>query len=674
MTLKPLFSKHYFMTQFKRYLPAAVLYTLVVFLAVPLALLIDSSKAFKHRSFVSIIIANPIMFFLLLIIPALLGLIYHYMFNVKYINHIYTLPLTRIQLYFTNLLVGYCILGIPLLINYSLVALLKLVIGSDFLPSIVSYGDILSIMLHYIFISWVIFTLSSSVATVCSSIFVHIVLIASLIALPPFIGALVDATLSTFLYGYPSTLSLLTRNIINYCPAYWLSTVIIPSGGYSDFTRSAFSLSLQYLQYALPIFLIAILVAISHNKQRHMENLHKWVSFKWVVNVLKFLACQLGSMTCLFFVIAISGNVYSSLLFIITGLGGGLIGHIIINMFLEKRLNILDSWKYFAGYSLFILIAFLTIQFNITGYKDYFPKDDEIEYVDIKLQTNNLGVSKHDPIKITSDEDIEALKKIHQFYLDYPEYHLSNIRFRETSRHFSTTIVYRLKNGKKIERHYNLNIPPEFSDLEELNNTYNQLIYNLSAIRRPLFQVPLMNNQEPADWSMELRGEKSTIKNLNSNYLEKLKESLAQEYSTMTLEQRLLHAKSRRISLCLNVVNPGTPDIFILSGLSRHYYYDQTLYITKYTPQTLAIIKENGYYDQLLYKADDFKSLMIYKRYKDDTPQEIVAEVTDINEIFDLYLNTRDDYYSYNSKAAFYYQFIFTTVTDERIYKETLNY
>ena len=154
------------------------------------------------------------------------------------------------------------------------------------------------------------------------------------------------------------------------------------------------------------------------------------------------------------------GTIYVKMLFneydinFLWYVGFALIGYVIAQMLLVKSFRILKYWKGFVGYVTILLLIVVGIKIDFIGFEKRVPDVENIEmavvdyYYSSKYFREDDVESNADVNILKEKSNIEKVTKLHQY--------LINNRLEDKEYTRTIQIGYKLKNGRFIEREYEI--------------------------------------------------------------------------------------------------------------------------------------------------------------------------------------------------------------------------
>ncbi len=410
---------------------------------------------------------------------------------------VHSLPLRRETLFMTNYLSGLFIVTFPLIFNTVIVLITQAVTGfSNLTHGLLWLG--VNLVLTFLLYSFAVFAGMFTGHMAAQAIFFFIF---NFLAL--FLESMINSVLSDFLFGFSSNESKFEA----WSPLYYIL------GLFSGFARGEGNVA------AVTGYMIAGLLfmvsAFFLYKKRHMEVATDVISFQVVKPIFKYSVSFCSSALLGSILVNILDIRHSLVPYILTYLVGGLIGYFSSEMLLRKTFKVFKAYKGFLVFALILSLLLCSIYFDFYGYESYVPQDREVELMaisdhsdpvlDIALWPETYDPNQHrymlnfpefnnNPPQVLSDAHIKALRKhqgvtesreaitkarlIHSYITENQEYFRKNRSYLydtdtivSASAYKSRALyfIYRLKDGRRVERYYPL--------IHDSNNTeFDQLL------------------------------------------------------------------------------------------------------------------------------------------------------------------------------------------------------
>ncbi len=223
-----------------------------------------------------------------------------------------------------------------------------------------------------------------------------------------------------------------------------------------------------YVYAVLGLLLLA--AAWLHYRARHMERVGEAMVFGWakVVFLILFTAAAGLLLGLAIFLILNGGDIRSTgdvLGFTLCLLVGLFVGYFGAQMMLNRTIRVFGSKKFWLGYAAFALVTVLGIaclSSDVFGLQRRMPEVDQIAYAEVCTMPMSeddrfVEYSRTDNIVIRDAEGIATVTKLHAAALqERGSEEQQNIDFTDSCEVY---IVYHLKNGGKMTRHYTVTSP-----------------------------------------------------------------------------------------------------------------------------------------------------------------------------------------------------------------------
>ncbi|MDP4134212.1 MAG: DUF6449 domain-containing protein, partial [Bacillota bacterium] len=390
---------------------------------------------------------------------------------------------------------------------------------------------------------------------------------------------------------------------------------------------------------------------VLYNK-RPLEANGEVVAFK-VLRPLFIYGVALGSgmLGYLYFSKIISGNVFFLLPF-------GIIGIIIAWMLARKSFSLRGAQKPIIVFTLAVLVLFVFVHFDLTGYEKRVPELADVESVriddSVKLDKEQSKIYFGQKGFITYDQSYDPGLKSEADVKNVIFLHEYKIAHREKSTSARTIpIVYTLKNGKVLKRQYSIDPIKDAKYLKPLYETREMRGFRYAltdGTAKVITRVDLYDDRLCGGTGISYSGENNENVKALTEALKKDLLSLPYEEDTTLIDR----ASSPCTYLCFSYYKKGTLDSGEKASVQDllRYPITETYYITDSYKNTMALLEKMGLFNGIL-KAGDITEIGI-NNYKNEsinyayncvlsTGTECmykIADKKDIDEIFDFAVNS----------------------------------
>lgn len=508
-------------------------------------------------------------------------LLFTFMHFANSVSALHSLPIKRITIFSTKIITGFILTLSPVIINGLIYLTLLLNPGFKEFYGII---DVLKWTSAGILYTMIVFSLTVLVNMMTGNPVGTIVFTLGFAVLPLIFTAFFQSILSHELYGfYMSNENL----IINYL--YVSASNIVKPEYYSVYLiLSAMFLIMGFILYRI----------------RKLENYGEVIAFSALKPVFITIVGIIAS--ALSYTYFISGLNLEGILYLIPF---GLLGTVIAWMISRKSINPKGIHKPVIIYICAALVFAGIIHFDLTGYERRIPSLENIECAlvssdrDMMRQMHYKGKTFSYTIEgekspyFYGKQDIEKVRELHRYLIDTKDADL---------RRDELPIEYTLKNGRKLKRIYCVNYE---TDMEILKPIFES--EELKALQYPILDGSKKEYISVRILDERLRnGEFATLYPDNP-YTAKLLEALEKDLTDATYEDYMLG---------------GTPSLKIVTDYKVNKVYDEgypelyrpvpestvntNYYIRRSYKNTLAVLKEMGYYDRLP-TAEDIESAAV---------------------------------------------------------------
>lgn len=445
------FNKGIILSGIKRYSWIAAIWSVLLFLAVPVAIINAEPERLiqlKVQNYYNLFLTNfggTFSNIMLCAFPVLTGvMVFSYLHSPKAAATLHGMPFSRPRLFASSLLSGAILMIIPFIITTVSVLIIKLSLPvGEYIP----YETLFTWLLNSLCMALVIYSLAVFVGMFTGNIVAHIVFTYILHFLPFVLYVTIGEILHSLVYGYiaPSLPEFLTR--------------------FPMFAIDVNSMSCNAAYVTAAIVLLAL--AFAAYRKRPIENAGDIVTFRFLRPVFKYGVTFCTAIVGYTFFSSIMNNKPSIVIPVIFVI----IGYAIAQMLISKTWRIWKSWKGLAA-SIVIVFAFVgIIKFDITGFEKYVPALDSVSSVEVK---NLPGLGEYN-VKIENSDDIAKVIELHKKLIENKPNEPD-----EFSSYSDITISYHTP-GKDILRYY------RYSD-NYLKDTFIEL-YSSSAVRMSGFAI-----------------------------------------------------------------------------------------------------------------------------------------------------------------------------------------
>lgn len=459
------FNKTIFKKNITHYWPIWFGYLLVCLFEIPFGIYVSSRDVFYYtgltpeelieertRSFVGLAnsVMSPVLVFVVALIVAMA--MFSYLHNSKSANMIHSLPVRREELFFTNYISGLLFMAVPQTVATLIGVFVCAAVGIT--------------ELQYLMIAF-LYSLGNMVFFYSFAVFVGM-LTGQLLALPVYyfilnfleimMEAIVKVVMSGICFGVDG-MDQLSRLLV-LSPIYFLTektgirVSCLDDGGYGYEVMGG--------KYVLAYFLVSfVLLALSlfAYKKRKIESAGDMISICWLKPVFRWCVTVCGALIGgMIFGQIFQGTVSGSREFVIILVSAILIGAVsffIAEMFLEKKFKVFKKKRFYElgiG-SVMIVAAFLLLEFDAFGIESRTPDVSEVEMASLDYSS----------LLLTDEDDIQELIDIHKEIVSHKK-EIEAYTADRTNDSYETSIVYKLKDGSKLCRYYNLPSAKEYLD------------------------------------------------------------------------------------------------------------------------------------------------------------------------------------------------------------------
>lgn len=375
------------------------------------------------------ILYNPIVLLTIFVLPVLVSiLLFKYTNEEKSSSFIHGLPISKRKLYITNILTGIVMYVIPFLINLIIILLLNLGEMGKYLQ----FVDIMKWFGVCMLYNTIFFAFATFIGTFCASKISHGILTYILMYAPIGELAIASIIMESALFGFKG----LSNNLEEF--RGWPFIKIIED--FREMGSYYLSQTIKFEISTIIIYIASIIVMLVLGyfiyKKRKLEITKEFIAFKGLRSFVKYVATFLVNLlSYMYFCDVFEENKIVTLLasFIIT-----LIAYLIIEMILKKTYKVFKSIIGFIVYAVIVTIGFVILNTGAFGYETRIPKAEDVQEVDFSLNSDTINFREKQNIENVIDFQQKLINEKKKGYTEY-------------------TLEYKLKNGRKITRKYNIN-------------------------------------------------------------------------------------------------------------------------------------------------------------------------------------------------------------------------
>ncbi len=477
------FNKGLIFSNLKRYSWASILWSILLFLSVPLSMLnkptpIGTSNQYNYFMYSFGGLLSNLM---LCTFPVLIGvLVFRYLHSQKSSTVLHGLPFSRPRLFASAILSGIILIIVPILLNWIITTVIMFTtpIGHYF-----PYDIIMTWLINSLCMGLVVFALTVFVGMFTGNLIAHAVFTYIIHFLPFVMWITISELLTTLVLGF----------------SYQAPPEFLVAFPMMRISSNSSDYNIYYIAAAIILFALAFITY----RKRPAESAGDIVSFRFVRPIFKY-----GVTFCT----AIVGFIVFNTIYIQSGgvvvfIVFALIGYCLAQMLIAKSWRVWKCWKGFVGSVLVILIFWAGIEYDITGFEKRIPETDNIASVSF-----TLPVWTSEPMAETSNtEAISIIRSIHEKIINNPVYQNDHRNRLFINSGNGITITYQMKNGSQMSRSYHY-------DIDDFVGEYNS-IYNIHEIKAQLFPYVYGNKDigeiESADISLNTQSKYFLVSDKN---------------------------------------------------------------------------------------------------------------------------------------------------------------
>lgn len=405
------------------------------------------------------ILYNPIVLLTIFVLPVLVSiLLFKYTNEEKSSSFIHGLPISKRKLYITNILTGIVMYVIPFLVNLIIILLLNLGEMGKYLQ----FTDIIKWFGVCMLYNTIFFAFATFIGTFCASKISHGILTYILMYAPVGVLVLTSAFVEDVLYGFKG----LSSNFEEFTKLPFIKII----EDFREMSSYYLSQTIEFETSTIIIYIISIIVMLVLGyfiyKKRKLEITKEFIAFKGIRSFVKYAATFLVNLlSYMYFYDVIGKHNIRTLLasFIIT-----LIAYLIIEMILKKTYKVFKSIIGFIVYAVIITITFVILNTGAFGYETRIPKAEDVQEVSFEVRNETINFKEKQNIENVIDFQRKLVDEKKKGYTEY-------------------TIEYKLKDGRKITRKYDINnslYKEELNKILTSNEYYEEKIKQIEDVQK----------------------------------------------------------------------------------------------------------------------------------------------------------------------------------------------
>lgn len=375
------------------------------------------------------ILYNPIVLLTIFVLPVLVSiLLFKYTNEEKSSSFIHGLPISKRKLYITNILTGIVMYVIPFLVNLIIILLLNLGEMGKYLQ----FADIMKWFGVCMLYNTIFFAFATFIGTFCASKISHGILTYILMYAPVGVLVLTSAITENILYGFKG----LSSNFEEFTKLPFIKII----EDFREMSSYYLSQTIEFETSTIIIYITSIIVMLVLGyfiyKKRKLEITKEFIAFKGIRSFVKYAATFLVNLlSYMYFYDVIGKHNIRTLLasFVIT-----LIAYLIIEMILKKTYKVFKSIIGFIVYAVIITITFVILNTGAFGYETRIPKAEDVQEVSFEVRNETINFKEKQNIENIIGFQRKLVDEKKKGYTEY-------------------TLEYKLKDGRKITRKYDIN-------------------------------------------------------------------------------------------------------------------------------------------------------------------------------------------------------------------------
>jgi ABC-2 type transport system permease protein len=212
----------------------------------------------------------------------------------------------------------------------------------------------------------------------------------------------------------------------------------------------------------------------------------------------------------------------------------GLIGYFVAKMITQKSFRVFKrAYIPVLVTAVFAALFCLTFSMDLTGVQGRVPDRAKIEYVDMRLNSDNLIVSESE-----NPELVDEIRDLHQYVVDHADEYKkkSTVGYDEKKSVVDFSVTYTLRSGKTLSRSYELYVLwDSFDDPNSFAYAAKQFA-NSKAYLRHLYYLDQEVTFSDTDISVgEAEGHKTISYSISPSDSVKLREAISKDIDDGTV-------------------------------------------------------------------------------------------------------------------------------------------
>ncbi|QGG47996.1 DUF6449 domain-containing protein [Heliorestis convoluta] len=602
MLLKNLWpNKGIILNDLKRFNWIGIIYTLLLFFAIPLQIIMHLNKLEERIHYLS----NPfqplfyfqgeIVKFFILIIPVLTAIfLLRYLQEKRSVDMVHALPLTRVTLYTSHVVAGTLLLVVPVLLT----GLLSWITLSAYnLETYYALIDIVQWAGTIILLSLTIFLFALFVGMVTGTSVAQGVLTYITLFLPVGLTVLLLSNVEHLLYGFQAQYYMQDGRMLEYFTPF-VRLFELRDGNMLG--------TAEIVAYLLAMVILFVLTILAYNK-RKSEAATQAIAFDFLKPIFKygvtFCTMLLGG---LYF-----WDIQNDFRWAIFGyIVGSLFGYIVAEIILQKSLKVLASLKNYLVYLLIMAALLAGLEADIFGYERKVPPVDQVEQLYIGEGGYFTYVRWRDGAEeqsfITKKENIEKVVQLHEAIIKNKEDN------QNKQSYYNLTFAYQLKNGQTLYREYA--IPKE--EYEQ----YQKPIYEAIEYKQMHFAIFNVDEQELEKIVFEPQGLSRTVLITEPAHIHEVVTILRQETERESYEQMKDEIQPWAYIKLWRLVDVTSPEMTYRYGVDMTFQIDgkesyEVMHLSwkKHYHELEQWLREKGYWQDARILPEDIAYARVVK-------------------------------------------------------------
>lgn len=591
-----LFNKTIYKNTLSRFKWGSFLYFIILFFSTAFIILMQDSTSLilrfqNMRNYIpgTLILRGDYLTFPMLvglIVPTVTAvLVYGNVHSSKQGIFIHSLPVTRKEIFVSQLLASLTLMALPVLA----IGIIFLIMSFTSFCVLISAKSILIWVLYNLAVLFIMFSVACFAGFLTGHPAAHIGINVLLHLIPVLVALFIYLISEMYLFGFAQSENFIANLLIEYNPVCYL---------FVKGTSNANEITSLFSQIDIYIYILGatVLYLISYftYKARKIETCGDVAAFSWLKPILKYTVSAGAGVCSIAILYAMESSDF--IMFFVSALISA-IAYFVAEMLLLKTVKVFKKYK---GYLGFVVVSAIILSFcaftPIFGYETKIPNENDI----VKATISDRWA---DATLFEKEDIIDTVLSYHeQFIREIPVKENKDIPYRVLN------VTYQLKNGKTMSRRYNVS----YELFEEvLNSFYKYPEYKLdatelSALNIENVQYIDVNRSINGTYGLDFSSEKRLVTADAVNFLKAVKQDVLDlNYTQIYIEHSPISfsantnmtAFDNKITQLFIKKSSNSTEQYVNNEIQEVYYF--SIQINSNFKNTLNYLKSIGYIDEL---------------------------------------------------------------------------